>query len=263
MTRSISSLWSLLAALLLISGMPVTAVPGADDASAPAPNTAAAQRVLVITGEDIHSWRATGPLLKQELAKDPRLAVELVEDLKSFGSLDLSQYDVVVLHFKNYKPEVPGKQAQANLEQFVRQGGGLVVVHFACGAFQEWPEFVKLAGRVWNPKMRAHDPHGTFRVDLVDTEHPITRGLKPFETTDELYTCLDGDAPIKLLATAVSKVDQKTYPMAFVLECGQGRTFHTALGHDVKALSVPEVAELIRRGTAWAAGLAPVAGAKP
>ena len=75
--------------------------------------------------------------------------------------------------------------------------------------------------------------------------------MKPFETTDELYTCLDGGTPITVLATAVSKVDHKTYPMAFVLECGKGRTFHLVLGHDVQALQAPEVGELLRRGTAW------------
>jgi uncharacterized protein len=46
--------------------------------------------------------------------------------------------------------------------------------------------------------------------------------------------------------------------MAFVSQYGKGRTFHCLLGHDTKALSVPGVQELYRRGCAWAAGLAPV-----
>jgi hypothetical protein len=44
----------------------------------------------------------------------------------------------------------------------------------------------------------------------------------------------------------------------FVMD-GKGRTFHCTLGHDVKALSVPAVQELYRRGCAWACGLAPIA----
>ena len=44
--------------------------------------------------------------------------------------------------------------------------------------------------------------------------------------------------------------------MAFVSHYGKGRTFHCVLGHDAKALSVPAVQELYRRGCAWAAGLA-------
>jgi uncharacterized protein len=82
--------------------------------------------------------------------------------------------------------------------------------------------------------------------------------MSDFETTDELYTCLVGDHPIEIVAQAKSKVDAKQYPMAFVSNYHKGRTFHCTLGHDVRALSVPEVQELYRRGCAWAAGLAPV-----
>jgi type 1 glutamine amidotransferase len=132
-----------------------------------------------------------------------------------------------------------------------------VLVHFACGAFQGWPEFAKIAGRAWDPKLRGHDPHGKFTVEIAKPDHPITRGLKPFETIDELYTCLAGDAPIEVLATAKSKVDQKDYPMAFVLRYGKGRVFHCVLGHDARALSGDAVQELYRRGTAWTVGLPP------
>ena len=45
--------------------------------------------------------------------------------------------------------------------------------------------------------------------------------------------------------------------MAFVLECGKGRVFHTPLGHDPVAFRPDPVGELLRRGTAWAAGLPP------
>jgi type 1 glutamine amidotransferase len=61
-----------------------------------------------------------------------------------------------------------------------------------------------------------------------------------------------------VLAAATSKVDNRDYPMAFVLDYGKGRVFHCLLGHDVKALSEP-VCELFRRGAAWAAKL----GEKP
>jgi type 1 glutamine amidotransferase len=138
----------------------------------------------------------------------------------------------------------------------VAGGKGLVLVHFACGAFKDWPEFQKIAGRVYDPKLRAHDPYGKFTVDIVDPEHPITKGMKAFETVDELYTCLaESDAKIKVVATARSKVDQKDYPMGFVLEYGKGRVFHSVLGHDVKAFGAEGVGELFRRACAWTAGI--------
>jgi type 1 glutamine amidotransferase len=86
--------------------------------------------------------------------------------------------------------------------------------------------------------------------------------MQSFDTTDELYTCLAGDRPIDVLATARSKVDGKDYPMAFAFAYGAGRVFHSPLGHDAAALANPAVAELFRRGCAWAAGLDPAARPK-
>jgi type 1 glutamine amidotransferase len=163
-----------------------------------------------------------------------------------------------VLHFMNWEQPSPGEAPRANLRRFVEGGKGLMLVHFACGAWQDWPEFKNLAGRAWDPKLRPHDPHGQFRVEIADAAHPITKGLEPFDTVDELYTCLAGDRPIRVIATARSKVDSKDYPMAFVLDYGKGRVFHTVLGHDLQAVTNSSVPELFRRGCAWAVGLPPV-----
>jgi type 1 glutamine amidotransferase len=260
----IASFWkSTLARCFLIAlGMgafgPLSSVFAAEQASAAAV-APPVKRVLLLTGEDYpgHKWRETTPVLRTQLEQDTRLGIHVVEDLKFLRSPELHTFAAIVMHFKNYDPAVPGPEGQENLARFVRQGGGAVLVHFACGAFQEWPDFVQLAGRVWDPKLRGHDPHGSFRVDIVDSQHPITQGFPAFDVTDELYTCLAGETPVTMLATAVSKVDQKAYPIAFVLPYGQGRVFHSPLGHDARAFSTPAVGELFRRGTAWAAGLPP------
>jgi type 1 glutamine amidotransferase len=196
-------------------------------------------------------------VLRQQLLQDPRFQVAVVEDPHFLDSSALERYDVIVLHFMNWESPSPGEKARDNLRRVVAAGKGLVLVHFACGAFQDWPEFRQLAGRVYDPKLRPHDPRGPFVVTPVTADHPITKGLKPFEADDELYTCLAGDTPVELLATARSSVDHQDYPMAFVLTLGKGRIFHSPLGHDAKALGMPGVGELFRRGTAWAAGQPP------
>jgi len=224
-------------------------------------STAQAKRVLIITGEDYpgHKWQQTTPVLKALYGPDPRMYLEVMDDLSQLQSTDLDKFAAVVMHFKNYDPNVPGRKGFDNLARFVKQGGGLVLVHFACGAFQEFKDdFTKLAGRAWNPKLRGHDPFGEFTVNITDQAHPITAGLQAFQITDELYTCLEGDTPIRVLASATSKVDKKVYPMAFVLDYGQGRVFHCVLGHDPGALGNKGAGELFRRATAWTAGLKPV-----
>ena len=143
--------------------------------------------------------------------------------------------------------------AKENLVNLVKQGKGLVVFHFACGAFEDWPEFADLAGKVWDRKT-SHDPRGPFEVHIARHDQPITRGMQDFQADDELYTCLIGERPVDVLATARSKVTGKDHPMAFVFEYGKGRVFHSPLGHDVRSIEMPGVAELLRRGCLWAAG---------
>jgi len=223
--------------------------------------------ILLVTGLDYpgHVWRQTAPVLAEALRKDLRLDVRVVEDPAFLDSAAITQYDLILLHFQNWQQPGPGERARENLRQFVDGGKGVALVHFACGAWHnEWPEFANIAGRVWfglnpGPGKRQHDPHGPFRVELARTDNPIVRGMDDFDTQDELYTCLEGDHPIEVVAQAKSKVDGQYYPMAFISHYGKGRTFHCVLGHDAKALSVPGVQELYRRGCAWAAGLPPVA----
>ncbi|NIP27796.1 MAG: hypothetical protein GWN67_24835 [Phycisphaerae bacterium] len=245
------------AAMLAVSSFVLLFCNRQDAAASGSKQTA---NVLIITGIDhpAHNWRQTAPVLAEVLRKDKRLDVRVAEDPHLLDSSALRRYDVVVLHFMNWQQPAPGPKARANLLKFVQEGKGLFVIHFGCGAFQDWPKFRNLAGRVWDPKARAHDPGGPFRVNITDVSHPITKGLKSFDTEDELYTCLTGDRPVDMLATARSKVDKKIYPMAFAFDYGKGRVFHSALGHDVKAISNLSAAELFRRGCAWAAGLTPV-----
>jgi uncharacterized protein len=210
-------------------------------------------RVLIVTGADYvgHLWKETAPAVRKVLEKDPRLEVRIVEDPEFLASPVLEDYDVICLHFKNYKPQVREAQARENLAKLVKAGKGLVLLHFASGAFEDWPEFVQLAGRVWDRKT-SHDPRGPYMVRITQPQHAITQGMHDFQADDELYTCLVGETPVEVLAVARSKMTGKDHPMAFVLEYGKGRVFHTPLGHDVRAIELPGVAELIRRGCLWA-----------
>ncbi len=221
------------------------------------PDSTSRKRVLILTGDDFqgHRWRETGPEFAAILRADPRLEVTISESSSLLDSPVLSSYDAVFLHFKNYAERLPTRESLwKNLEAYVRGGGGLVIAHFGCGALQEWNGFVNVAGRVWDPKMRGHDPYGEFMVHILPTTHPATKGLTDFKTRDELYTCLAGDAEIEILADAASKADRSIHPMAFVLTPGKGRVFHSPLGHDLGALEANGTRTLYLQGTLWAAG---------
>jgi type 1 glutamine amidotransferase len=211
-------------------------------------------RVLLVTGEDhpSHRWQETAPALRNGLNTDREMECRLADDPEILGTDIVFDYDVLIFHFKNYKPLKRDEQAKKNLAQFLDNGGGLVLVHFACGAFQEWAEFEQIAGRVYDPKKPAHDPYGRFKVEFADHEHSVTKNLEDFEITDELYTCLkDSEVPVHLLAESTSKVTKQRHSMAFVREHGNGRVFLTTLGHDVKSVSSPDFQILLQRAVRW------------
>ena len=220
--------------------------------------TTAAKRVVILTGDDYpgHLWRETGPEYATLLRTDPRLEVTLSESPALLGSAVLASYDAVFLDFKNYDNRIPTTAPLwKNFEQYIQNGGGLVIAHFGCGALQEWNGYVKVSGRVWDPQKRGHDPYGEFLVRILQTGHPVTKGIPDFTTTDELYTCFTGDTKIDVLAEATSIVDQSTQPMAFVLTPGKGRVFNSPLGHNLAALNAKGVRDLYLNATRWAAGL--------
>ncbi|NUM52253.1 MAG: ThuA domain-containing protein [Candidatus Hydrogenedentes bacterium] len=220
------------------------------------------KRVVIVTGDDWtgHYWRGTGPELAGILREDPRLEVWIVESPAIFASPFIDGFDAAVIHFKDYSERLPlGSEVWNGLDRYVAGGHGLVVAHFGCGSFQEWPGYVRVVGRIWDPKKRGHDPYGPFRVRIADPAHPITKAMNEFETSDELYTCLAGEPKIHVLYAATSCVDRQEYPMGFVVTEIPGRVFHSSLGHDVPSLRHPGARELYRRAAAWAAGLEPTA----
>jgi len=212
-------------------------------------------RVLIVTGVDYpgHDWRGTSRKLQEILTKDPQIEARIVEDIEILATDVIFDYQVLVLHFKNYGPPRREADVYRNVEAFVKRGGGLLLTHFACGAFEEWPEFVRIAGRVWDKNKRAHDPWGPFEVRIVDTEHPIVRGISSFEISDELYTCLGGEENIHVLAVARSRVDGQDYPMIFTRQLGEGRVVQSVLGHDLRAYEPEVYQEILRRAVHWLA----------
>ncbi len=214
-----------------------------------------AKKVVIVTGENSyngHVWKETSAEIRSILEADKKLQVSLETNPNFVAEDAFLGYDAAVFDFRNAKPLEKDDKVQANILKFLGDGKGLVVIHWANGAFPYWPEFANIVGRAQQSK---HDARGPFKVSIVNHDSPITRGLQDFQTDDELYYDMkEGDRPIEILATAHSKVMDKDFPMALTVRYGAGRVFNTPMGHDVKALKVPEVAELIRRGTAWAAG---------
>jgi type 1 glutamine amidotransferase len=215
------------------------------------------RRAVIVTGENSfkgHVWKDTSAEIKNILDAGKDFAEVVIQPDPNFiASDEFLAYDVAIFDFRNQDPLVQEERVQANLLEFLGQPKGLVTVHWANGAFPYWPEFVNIVGRA---QQSVHDRRGLFTVKIVNPMHPITRDMKDYETDDELYWDTKiGNRTITPVAVATSNVHFADFPMALELQYNRARVFNTTMGHDVKALKVPGTAELIRRGTAWAAGI--------
>lgn len=213
-------------------------------------------KVLIVTGDDVaaHPWFEVSQAIREVLLATNKFEVKVSEDPGIFESASsLKAYDAVFLHFYNAKLPTLSDTAKQNLLDYVKGGKGLCISHLSSSSFKEWGEFQQLCGRYWVMGQSGHGPRSVFKAQIADRNHPITQGLEDFETDDELYAKLKGDASIHVLVTAASDWSKATEPLAFTLEYGKGRVFHETFGHDGKAIRTANVTKLIQRGTEWAA----------
>jgi len=229
-------------------------------------------QTLIITGQQNHDWRGTSPVLRDILEKTGKFEVRVTEEFRGAGPETLAPYDVVVLDYCDLgKPELRwGKRAEDALVDFVRSGKGLVIYHYAVAAFDGWQEFERMAGGNWRPNNGQHSAAHDFKVEIKDSDHPITRGLKTsfLQPKDELYANLKWQPAGNYRVLATAWDDHSMYnaemrkrmagaglsqPIFWVAPYGKGRVFTTVLGHDPASLASPAFAVTYARGAEWAA----------
>jgi len=248
-------------------------------------------KALILTGQNNHNWKRSSIFLKEILEKpgifdvDVEISPEKGEDMSGF-IVDFSPYDVVVL---DYNGDEWLEKTKNNFVSFVKNGGGVVVYHAADNAFPEWEEYNEIIGLggwgnrneesgpyvyIENGKVVRDDSPGRggshgkqheFKVHAYKPDHPILKGLPEIwlHTRDELYSELRGPAQnLEILAYshAAEKYNGtgRNEPVLLTITYGEGRIFHTVLGHAGDGLFAPamECAGFVttfQRGAEWAA----------
>ena len=199
-------------------------------------------------------------------------------------SPEFSNYQVVLSNFGYAAAPWPDETRTA-FEEYVRGGGGFVVVHAADNSFGNWKQYNEMIGvGGWGGRSAksgpyvylnadgteiretkegptgSHGPMHAFPIVIRDHSHPITRDMPQtwLHYRDELYDYLRGPAVnMTVLATAHSAKDKhgsgNHVPMMMTINFGKGRVFHTPMGHDDQAMQCVGYITTLLRGAEWAA----------
>jgi type 1 glutamine amidotransferase len=149
--------------------------------------------------------------------------VVVSDDVEMFTSKKLKGFDAVVLNnvcphpskrdlfFDALKDEKRAAKLEANLESYVKEGGGLVVIHGAI-AFQNNSMAVS---EMIGGSFDFHPKSQIVTLDLVDPRHPLVAGFegKGFIHQDEPYLFKNAYKEMNfrpLLVMDVSKLNEET-----------------------------------------------------
>jgi hypothetical protein len=240
-------------------------------------------RVMILDGESggpYHRWQVTTTVLKAMLTERGLFSVGVVTAPGITGELvnfkpAFSAFDAVVLNYDAPDERWPAGVKEA-FENYVRDGGGVVVVHAADNAFPRWKAFNEMIGiGGWRDRNESSGPrwymkggalasdiapgpagsHGTrlpFTITAREPNHPILRGLPPawMHQGDELYASLRGPGHnMTVLATAYSDPGNngtgRDEPQLLVVQFGRGRVFHTTLQRGVEWVATGAVTQKV------------------
>ncbi|MEN1679841.1 MAG: ThuA domain-containing protein [Planctomycetota bacterium] len=216
-------------------------------------------RVLMMTGQNNHNWKATTPVLEEIIAKSGRF--DLTVDYKpwDFGPDAFDNYDVVLSNWGVWpKTELDPwpEETKAAFLKFIEGGGGLVVIHAGSSLHYPWDDFQALVGKTWMRGKTWHGPKHEFLV-TPSPDHPITAGVKPFRIFDELWRDMVPMGEFETIATADTSGDKKKQgpqePMLMTTGRGEGRGVNLVLGHDTRSMSNAGFQTLLLRSLEWSA----------
>lgn len=219
------------------------------------------------------------------LAEHAHLRVRVVENYADAAAIGGAEFMIT------YTCDViPAPEQQSALVEFLAAGNRWFALHGTNSilkwskALQAWdaprlaPDFMRLLGS----QFMAHPPIAPYRVNICDSNHPLTRGIEPFDADDELYLCESETGNQVLMDTefagqapGFARSDwtaSQRQPVMYLRPHGTGELLYCTLGHcrghyDMQPLvkhyaevergswKLPVFYELLRRGIAWGARL--------
>ena len=219
-------------------------------------------RVLLITGGCCHNYSFQAAQLTNALARHAHVEWTVVNEggngtqamIPLYDRPDWAKpYDVVVHNECFADTKEPAYLRRITDAHYA--GTPAVVIHCAMHTYRatdvnDWREFLGVTSR-------RHDHQSQYPVKTMLPQHPIMQGVPTNWVTpkDELYVIEKLWPNAQALATSISELDGKSYPVAWINHYGKARVFGTTYGHSDETFSDPVYVNMVSRGILWAAGI--------
>ena len=198
---------------------------------------------VLLAGRDHDYEQAARPLLR---------ALELTHHFDLEASSDVTTVpggNVGVVLAASDEPLDAGQAAK--LRDFVRRGGGLVLLHGTLSAWAQLDEVADLAG--WRP---SGPTRLTELVVRTIGGHPLTDRLaSELRVEDELFLAEGPPADATVLMRASWQFTDQV--VAYERRYGDGRLIHIGLGHGMQTYENAEFQKLVHRALLFAGGSMP------
>jgi uncharacterized protein len=209
--------------------------------------------MIVWGGWDGHDPEKCAGIYRRWLHEDG-FSVRFETDTAVFADPSIHDLSLIIPIYTMSKIE---REHAQNLAKAVENGVGMAGHHGGMSdAFRDSVDYQFIVGGQWV----AH-PGGIidYTVDVAKPDDPIMQGIKPsFPYTSEQYY-MHMDPSVEVLATTTFSGEHAYWTKGVVMPVvwkrmyGQGRVFHSTLGHRATEFEVPEMATILRRGVNWAA----------
>jgi len=139
------------------------------------------------------------------------------------------------------------------VKDFVGSGGAALFFHNSTYISPHNQDFRDVLGAV----TLEHPPLRPFKVKIVNSDHPITRGVHDFVVTDEQHFVQYEKDPKFVLMQSVNENgltwrDHGTSSVAgWAYDYGKGRVCYLAPGHTIAALWNPEYKKIQQNAAKW------------
>ena len=211
-------------------------------------------KAFILAGDHYHNpegaFEGVGSVLRDE-----GVEVECTADFAALGKEVLADKALLVIlrdgiEFPDGReagpvPWMQPEQEEA-IEQFVLNGGGFLALHNA-GWGYPWKNGYR---RTLGGYYIGHPPIASFKVEVVNKEHPITAGVESYEIKDEQHWLHCDFDRVEILLISQGQ-DGRQSVSGWAHEYGKGRVVYLPNGHTLEIVRHPTFQKLLHNAARW------------